>query len=165
MKGYEVHRSINGGGIAFYKSVTSAGFTDTDTTGNAWYNYRVLAFDAAGNNSPLSTGSSVKTPPLPDTTPPTVTITAPTGGIVSRTITISATAQDRAGPGEVAETLAGVEFRVDGLNVGAEVTAAHYYIRFDTRSLTNGPHSITAVARDSAGNSAASVPVSITGSN
>jgi hypothetical protein len=63
-----------------------------------------------------------------------------------------------AGPFLVAVTASegviGVQFQLDGQNLGAEVTAAPFSITWDTKSAANGPHTLTAVARDGAGNQA-----------
>jgi hypothetical protein len=60
----------------------------------------------------------------------------------------------------------GVQFRVDGTtNVGAQDTTSPYGETWDTTGLSNGTHSLTAVARDAAGNSTTSAPVSVTVSN
>lgn len=94
-----------------------------------------------------------------DTTPPVVSMTAPTGGAtVSTSVTLSATASDDIG-------VVGVQFKVDGTNVGSEDTASPYSISWDSTTVTNGTHSITAVARDAAGNGTTSSAVSVTVSN
>jgi hypothetical protein len=59
----------------------------------------------------------------------------------------------------------GVQFRVDGANVGAEKTVAPYAVTWDTTAASNSAHLITAVARDAAGNSTTSVSVSVTVNN
>ena len=48
--------------------------------------------------------------------------------------------------------MAGVQFRLDGTNFGAEDTTAPYSIAWDTTSSSNGSHTLTALARDGAGN-------------
>jgi hypothetical protein len=94
-----------------------------------------------------------------DTTPPTVSITAPTlGATVSGTITVSANASDTVG-------VAGVQFKVDGANLGAEDTSSPYSVSLNTTTLANGSHTLTAVARDTANNTATSAGVSISVSN
>ena len=60
--------------------------------------------------------------------------------------TVTATAADNVG-------VAGVQFLLDGANLGAEDTTAPYSIPWDTTGATNGSHSLTARARDAAGNS------------
>ena len=46
----------------------------------------------------------------------------------------------------------GVQFHVNGADVGSEDTQAPYATTIDTRSLSDGAHTVTAVARDAAGN-------------
>jgi len=97
--------------------------------------------------------------PSPDTTPPTVSITSPASGdTVSGTITVTATASDNRG-------VAGVQFQVDGVNGGGEDTTAPYSNPWDTTGSSNGSHTLTAVARDAAGNRTTSSPVTVTVSN
>jgi hypothetical protein len=50
---------------------------------------------------------------------------------------------------------------VDGVAIGAEVTAFPYSISWDTHSVLDGRHSLTAVARDAAGNTRTSAAVSV----
>ncbi|MBZ5531483.1 MAG: hypothetical protein LAO20_08625 [Acidobacteriia bacterium] len=95
----------------------------------------------------------------PDTTPPTVSMTAPASGAsVSGSVTVSATAADNVG-------VAGVQFQLDGVNLGAEDPASPYSITWNTTSATNGPHTLTAIARDAAGNKTTSAAVSVTVNN
>ena len=91
-----------------------------------------------------------------DTSAPVVAISSPTNGsTVSGTVTISATAFDNAG-------VAGVQIRVDGANLGSELTAAPYSASWNTSSYANGTHTVTTVGRDAAGNTTtASVSVSV----
>ena len=97
--------------------------------------------------------------PNPDNSPPTVSITSPaSGAIVSGTITVTATASDDRG-------VSGVQFQLDGGNGGAEDTAAPYSISWDTTTASGGTHTLTAVARDAAGNQTTSAPVTVTVSN
>ena len=93
-----------------------------------------------------------------DTTPPTVSVTAPTNGLtVLGAISISANASDNVG-------VASVQFLVDGASVGS-VSSHPYTLVYETTALTNGSHQITAVAVDTAGNSASSAPVTVTFNN
>ena len=59
----------------------------------------------------------------------------------------------------------GVQFRLDGANLGAEDTAAPYSISWNTTLVTSGSHTLTAVARDAAGNLTTSAAVTVTVSN
>jgi outer membrane protein assembly factor BamB len=54
---------------------------------------------------------------------------------------------------------------IDGAALGAPDTTSPYATAWDTTAATNGSHTLTAVARDAAGNSAASSPVTVTVSN
>src|SRR2546425_1200619 len=88
-----------------------------------------------------------------------VTVTSPaSGSTVTGTISGTASASDNVG-------VVGVQFLLDGLNAGAEVTAAPYSVSWNTTTASNGSHSLTAVARDAAGNRATSVAVAVTVSN
>ncbi|PYQ17752.1 MAG: hypothetical protein DMF81_26955, partial [Acidobacteria bacterium] len=61
-----------------------------------------------------------------DTTPPTVSISAPAAGAtVSGGVTVSANASDNVG-------VVGVQFKLDGNNLGAEDTGAPYSMSWDT---------------------------------
>ena len=100
------------------------------------------ARDAAGNQSSVSVGIAANN----DTTAPSVTMTSPAANAsVAGTITLSATASDNAG-------VAGVQFTLDGVNLGVERTAAPYEVPWNSVSVTNGIHVLGAVARDAAGN-------------
>src|SRR5439155_18199906 len=97
---------------------------------------------------------------LPDTTPPTVSLTSPANGdTVSGTVSVTASASDNVG-------VAGVQFQLDGANLGAEDTTAPYAVPWDTTTTANGStHTLRAVVRDAAGNSATSATVTVTVSN
>jgi hypothetical protein len=94
-----------------------------------------------------------------DAIAPTVSITAPAdGATVQGTVTVSATASDNVG-------VAGVQFKVDGANLGAEDTTAPYAVSWNTTTATNASHALTAVARDAAGNTTTSTTVTVTVNN
>jgi hypothetical protein len=59
----------------------------------------------------------------------------------------------------------GVQFKLDGANLGAEDTASPYSLAWNTTTTANGTHTVTAVARDAAGNTATSAGVIVTVSN
>ena len=97
--------------------------------------------------------------PPPDTTPPTVSVTAPAANTtVSNTITVSANATDNV-------AVADVQFQLDGVNLGADLTAAPYAISWNTTTVTNGSHTLTAIAHDTSGNKGTSTAVTVTVSN
>jgi hypothetical protein len=94
-----------------------------------------------------------------DTTPPSAAITGPgNGATVSNAVTVTATASDNVG-------VAGVQFRLDGANLGAEDTTSPYSASWNTTGAANGAHSLTAAARDTAGNVKTSPAVAVTVSN
>ena len=94
-----------------------------------------------------------------DTRRPTVVITAPASGTaVSGTITVSASASDNRG-------VVGVQFKYNGINLGAEDTTAPYSVSANTITIPNGAYTFTAVARDAAGNRTTSAPVTVTVAN
>jgi hypothetical protein len=111
----------------------------------------------------LAEASAQILPPLPlpgqDNTPPQVAVTSPANGaVVSGTITITANASDN-------KAVAGVQFKYNGNNIGAEDTTAPYSVTGDTRTVPDGSYTLTAVARDAAGNRTTSSPVTITIAN
>jgi hypothetical protein len=132
------------------------GYTDSSAAPGTYY-YKVGAEDAAGNVGPLSNEATATVVP-PDATPPSVAISGPTGGTISGSVTVAANASDN-------QTVAGVQFKVDGQNLGPEDTTSPYSTSWDTRTALNGQHTLTAVARDGAGNLATSTPVDVTVSN
>jgi Big-like domain-containing protein len=96
-----------------------------------------------------------------DSIAPTVSLTAPAqGAIVSgAAISVTATASDNIG-------VSGVQFKLDGVALQAEDTSVPYGITWDTTTgVINGAHSLTATARDAAGNSTTSEAVLVTVSN
>ncbi|HEU4645426.1 MAG TPA: Ig-like domain-containing protein, partial [Burkholderiales bacterium] len=97
--------------------------------------------------------------PCPDTTPPSVSISAPAhGATVSGIVVVKASASDNRG-------VAGVQFSLDGAALGAEDTAAPYEVSWDTAGVPNGSHTLRAAARDAAGNTANAAPVTVTVAN
>jgi beta-glucanase (GH16 family) len=95
-----------------------------------------------------------------DTTPPTVSLTAPAAGstVSGSSVAVSANASDNVG-------VSGVQFKLDGANLGAEDTASPYSASWDSTKAVNGSHTLTAVARDAAGNTATSSAATVTVNN
>lgn len=60
-----------------------------------------------------------------------------------------------------AATVVGVQFQLDGANLGAEDTSSPYSISWNTRGAANGSHTLTAVARDFFGVRYTSAPVTV----
>jgi hypothetical protein len=133
------------------------------------YSYRGRVTFRISNNNPTTAGSPNASlsavfwggtgVPSGDSTPPSVSITSPgSGSIVSGPITVTATATDNT-------AVAAVQFRLDGVNLGGEITVAPYSRGWDTTGASNGAHVLTAVARDGAGNTSTSASVTVTVSN
>jgi hypothetical protein len=154
---YRVYRSTTAGftpgpsnRIATVKSGTT--YQDRGVAAGT-YRYRVRAVDKAGN---LSSSSPEATAVIAgDTTAPTVSLTAPAAGAsLANTVTVSATASDNVG-------VQNVQFKLDGQDLGSADTASPYSISWDTKTATDGPHSLTAVARDASGNTKTSAAVAV----
>jgi Concanavalin A-like lectin/glucanases superfamily/Bacterial Ig-like domain/Bacterial Ig domain/PKD domain/Glucose / Sorbosone dehydrogenase len=160
--GYDVHRSAFPG----FNATDQNRIAQTSGTGTTFvdlgrpagtYHYRVVARDIAGNSGPQSNLATATV--TADTTGPTVSVTAPTGGsTVTGSVLVTATAADDVGMGNV-------QFQLDGANLGAADATAPYEATWDTTSASNGTHSLTAIARDAAGNPTTSSAVSVTVDN
>ncbi|HTB48477.1 MAG TPA: fibronectin type III domain-containing protein [Verrucomicrobiae bacterium] len=94
-----------------------------------------------------------------DTTPPTVSVTAPANGAtVSGTTSLTATASDDSG------TVSKVEF-YDGTTLLGTDTTSPYTFSWNTTTVANGSHSITAKAYDPSNNIGTSSAVTVTVNN
>jgi hypothetical protein len=131
---------------------------DTTTALNGSHAITAVARDAAGNRT-TSTPFSVTVSNIPDGTPPTVSLSAPTAGsTVSGAIAVNAAVFDDVG-------VAGVQFLLDGSTLGTEDTTSPYSTTWITSTTTNGGHILSAIARDAAGNTASASNVSVTVDN
>ncbi|HEB47014.1 MAG TPA: PGF-pre-PGF domain-containing protein, partial [Candidatus Pacearchaeota archaeon] len=128
-------------------------------TDYSYLRIRVTANLSGGGNRVFVTWAELEVPGVPgtssDTIPPTVSITSPTNGItLSGTILVSATASDDV-------EVFGVQFKIDNANINAEDTSSPYSVILNTTTLTNGLHTLTAVARDTSENTKTSSPITI----
>lgn len=113
-----------------------------------------------------STTEIKKTPHRGDSGPgraaiaPTVQLTAPADNEVvsGSAVTVSATASDNV-------SVAGVVFKVNGVQIGLEDSSEPYAVVWDTTATSSGSKTVEAVARDEHGNTATSSPVTITVDN
>lgn len=123
----------------------------------------MVTLSACGGESVSSAGTNPSPPTNPgpapapgDQSPPTASLTAPVAGTVSGTIIVSANASDNVG-------VVGVQFRLNGSNLGSEDTSAPYSVSWNTTGLVVGTtYTLNAVARDAAGLSTTSSDVSVT---
>ena len=116
---------------------------------------------SSGPCAPSGLKIFIGTPPPPptDITPPTIAMNAPSpGATVSGVVSLSACAADDVG-------VVGVQFKVDGANIGAEDVTAPWNGAWDTITAANGSHALTAIARDAAGHLTTSATVAVTVSN
>jgi hypothetical protein len=96
------------------------------------------------------------TPSGTDTTAPAVAINTPADGTkLSGVITVTANASDNVG-------VQGVQFQVDGENIGRADTTAPYTISLDTSLVSDGAVALSAVATDLSGNRTTSSPITVT---
>lgn len=93
-----------------------------------------------------------------DTTPPTASITSPTGSAtVSGAVSVSVAASDNIG-------VTKVELYVNGTLSGSVITSP-YAFSVNTASLSDGAATLTAIAYDKAGNKGNATPVAVTVAN
>lgn len=91
----------------------------------------------------------------PDRQAPSVSVTSPLDATtVAGIVMVTASASDNVG-------VAGVQFMIDGANVDVERLIAPYVAVLNTSSVSDGVHTIVAVARDVTGNTATSAPVTV----
>lgn len=138
--------------IAYWKLNEGAGQIAADSTASG-LSGQLGTSSGPDTNDPTWGGGG-------DTTPPTVNITAPAGGatVSGTATTVSANASDNVG-------VVGVQFKLDGANLGTEDTTSPYSITWNTTTASNGSHALTAVARDAASLSTTSADVTVTVSN
>jgi len=91
-----------------------------------------------------------------DTVPPSVAMSAPASNafVSGASVAVSATASDDT-------AVAGVQFLLDGANLGSEDTAAPYSVTWNTTTAANGQHALSARARDASGNTTTATSVNV----
>ena len=127
----------------------------TGLTPSTTYHYQVTSRDAVGNSA--TAGDFIfTTPAVSDLT---CNLIAPVGGtIVSSIINVEAEAFGTA-------SVRGLQFLLDGAPLGPEFTLTPYVLAWDTRSVLNGSHVLSAVVRDPTNNQATCAPVTVVVSN
>jgi hypothetical protein len=129
---------------------------DTLLVANGVHTLTATAYDTS-LNSGASAPVSV-TVANTDVIPPTVSITSPSNGTtVTGTLAIAVDATD-----DTAVTL--VELYMDGVLIGTDATIP-YTFNWDSLTVSNGSHALTAKALDAAGNQTTSVAVSVNVNN
>jgi hypothetical protein len=107
---------------------------------------------------PTGTGDNCANPP--DTTPPTVSVTAPANGatVSGASVPITATANDDSG------TVSKVEFYINSTLVATDTTNS-FGISWNSTTVANGNYTIAARAYDAANNATTSSGVTVTVNN
>lgn len=128
---------------------------DTNTVSNGIHALEAIARDAAGNTTTANLVSISVDNQVVDSEPPVVSITSPSDGSnVTGTINVITSATDNVG-------VAGVQFMLDGQNLGIEDTQSPFSVSWNTQAENSGNHSLMAVARDQAGNTASSLSINV----
>jgi Bacterial Ig domain/Fibronectin type III domain len=145
-------------GVADTSSPYSAILDSTKYT-NGTHALTAKGYDAANNIGTSATITISVNNAVADTTPPTVTISAPVAAatISGKIAFIQATASDAGGINRV-------EFYIDGALLGSD-NAAPYSFSLDTTQFPNGAHTLVAKAFDTSNNQATSSNVAVSISN
>lgn len=130
----------------------------TTSTTNGSHNLTARAYDAAGNVGNAAAIQVTVNNTTTDTQPPTVSIANPANGAtVSGAVDLQANASDNVG-------VVRVEFYADTTLIGTD-TSAPYALSWNSGSVTNGAHALSAKAFDAAGNVGSSAQVNVTVNN
>lgn len=160
VQGYKIYRATGGGGMVLvaFSEVTSWA-NPAVLAPNETYNYAVEAVDLNGNASQLSNVATATTFESPDTGDPAAAVIAPANGkTVSGTIAIIGYGTDVRRT--MYDTPSGIDYLealVDGAVVG-QIQGGLGIAMFDTRTVSNGSHTVTIRAWDKAGRSGLSAP-------
>ncbi|WP_422923925.1 DUF4082 domain-containing protein [Singulisphaera sp. PoT] len=144
-------------GATLGEEITSAPYTlawDTRTQFNGAYTLSAVVRDSAGNLTTLNGPSVTISNPASTTTPPGLVLTNPTAGLAHGTIVASAFSTDPT-------RIAGVQFQLNGTNIGPVVTSAPYRITWDSSVVADGTYVLTSVAHDFSGDVISSNAVTI----
>jgi thermitase len=156
----KVELYANGGLVATDMTAPYQFAWDTTKIANGGAALLARAHDAAGNMAPSATVAvsiaNAVIPP-PDTTAPSVAITAPGAGSVSCLVSVSVSATDN-----VAVTK--VELYANNTLIATDTSAPYQFV-WDTTKLANGAAALVARAYDAAGNVASSTAVATTVAN
>lgn len=147
-------------GVARNQSLTAPFVVTWDTAGVSDGPHTVTATARDnGGNATTSTITVTVANAAGDQLPPTVSLINPRPAeTVAHALLLSASAEDNF-------AVTQVRYRIDGVDFGAPVTAAPWRAVLDSTQLSDGTHSLVAVATDAAGNATTSAPVSFTVDN
>lgn len=167
--GYHVYRASSGNGP--FDRLTSSpvgGTSYTDSSGSGTYMVRAVQLEntPSGTYLNLSQGDFANAgggdppppppPPDDDTIAPSVTINSPAAGA-----TVSGSSVWLRGAASDNVRVAGVQYRLDGANLGAEIWVPPYDLLWNLNGVASGAHRIAAIVRDNAGNRSAFGPITV----
>jgi len=115
-----------------------------------------LTSDYAGTVVPQGAGYDIGAYEYTQTTSPTISLSSPAGNsnVSGNSATVSASAS-ASSPASISS----VQFLLDGSNLGSAVTSAPYSVSWNTTQSSNGSHTLSAIATDNYGNTAAAATV------
>jgi probable HAF family extracellular repeat protein len=120
-------------------------FLEADLAAGTTYDYRIAAFNTSGQSAYSNIASATTWSSTADTAPPSVQFVTPANGAtVTSIVAVKITASD-----DVA--ISGITFRVDGVTK-CQTTSSVLTCNWNTRKLTAGSHTLTALAVDSSEN-------------
>ena len=164
--GYHIYRASSGSGPftrLTSSPITGTSFGDTGASGTPTYMVRAVKLEDtpsgtyfnASQGAYVNGGSSVNTNPIPS-----VSVASPANAatVSGSSVTVSANVLN-------VPNVAGVQFKLDGANLGTEGTSAPYGVTWNTTQSGNGSHRLSAVARDSGGAQTSSAEISVTVNN
>jgi hypothetical protein len=145
--------AVDGTTVATATSAPWAATWDSTTVPDGSHTVTATVADVDGQTAAATSQVTV------DNTPPTASLTLPAAGAYATgSLAVQANASDGYG-------VASVQFLVDGVASGPPVTTTDtpttytYSATLNIASLANGPHMLTAVATDNAGNTTTTTPV------
>jgi hypothetical protein len=142
----KVEFRVGGSVVATDTSAPYSANWNSSSAGNS-ASITMRAYDAAGNT--FTTAATVVTVIHPDTTAPTVSLTAPSSlSTVQGNVTMTASASDNVGV-----TL--VEFLVNGTVIGSDSSSPYSFV-WNSAATSGSSATLTARARDAAGNTTTS---------
>lgn len=114
-------------------------------------------------NSAVAEWMAAHPDPLPDVAAPILSLYWPqAGATLVGTVRLTATAVDD-------RTVVAVQFRLNGTNIGPEITSdsppSRFTVSWDSHAVPSGTYSLSALARDAAGHAAIAQAISVTVDN
>jgi hypothetical protein len=143
----DVQFQVDGSNIG--AAVTAAPYSQSwNTSGgtNGNHSLTAVATDGAGH----STTSAALSVTVNNTSSPSVAVSfssPPSDAVIEGAVTVTASASAQQG-------VTGVQFLLDGVNIGTEVTSAPYAILWDSTQVSDGRHTLAARASATTGSSA-----------